>query len=383
MLGLPIVTGLAGFLPALVMFVVAYLFMTTTGLLLLEVNVWMGKDANILSMAERTLGRPAKWLCAILYLFLFYSLMIAYLAGGGALLSTTLGCLLGIKLSHTLAVIISVIIYGILDYAGTRSVDRFNRVMMVGLVIAYAALVIAGAQSVQGELLTFFNPKYALFVMPVIVIAFGFHNIVPTLQTYLRGSLKKLRLTIIVGNAIPLLVYLIWEWLILGLVPVEGEQGLVAALQGGMEATQALRACSDAGFVNTAAEYFALFAIITSFLGVSLSFVDFLSDGLNIAKTAYGKVKLCLLALVPPFVMALVYPTIFLKALSFAGGICAVILFGVVPALMVWVGRSKMGMRPTVIGGRVLLVVLILIALGVFGVELAQEVGLLAPPEVR
>jgi tyrosine-specific transport protein len=32
---------------------------------------------------------------------------------------------------------------------------------------------------------------------------------------------------------------------------------------------------------------------------------------------------------------------LFFKALNFAGGICAVILFGILPALMVWIGRYK------------------------------------------
>ena len=43
MLGLPILTGLAGFYPTLVMFFLAWAFMTTTALLLVEVNGWHKK----------------------------------------------------------------------------------------------------------------------------------------------------------------------------------------------------------------------------------------------------------------------------------------------------------------------------------------------------
>lgn len=43
MLGLPILTGLSGFAPSLVMFVLVWLFMTITGLLLVEANGWFSK----------------------------------------------------------------------------------------------------------------------------------------------------------------------------------------------------------------------------------------------------------------------------------------------------------------------------------------------------
>ncbi len=60
MLGLPVLTALAGFQPSVVMFVIAWLFMTTTGLLLTEVNIAFGDKAGIVTMAERTLGRREK-----------------------------------------------------------------------------------------------------------------------------------------------------------------------------------------------------------------------------------------------------------------------------------------------------------------------------------
>ena len=83
MLGLPIVTGIAGFFPSLVMFLVAWLFMTTTALLLLEALSWFNKPVNLLSIVEYTLGRVGKVVCWILYLFLFYALLVAYMSTSG------------------------------------------------------------------------------------------------------------------------------------------------------------------------------------------------------------------------------------------------------------------------------------------------------------
>ena len=78
MLGVPVLTASTGFLPSLALFVVVWLFMATTGLLLVEVNLWFGDGAGLVTMAERTLGRAGKIFTWGLFLFLFYSVMIAY-----------------------------------------------------------------------------------------------------------------------------------------------------------------------------------------------------------------------------------------------------------------------------------------------------------------
>ena len=167
---------------------------------------------------------------------------------------------------------------------------------------------------------------------------FGFHNLIPSLTTYFDSRPKPLIWTIIIGSSIPLLIYLLWEWIILGLVPL---QEFKTALDQGEIATEALKNAIGASWVVDAAQAFAFFAIVTSFLSVALSFVDFLADGLKIKKTPKGKIILSLLVLAPPFFCALLYPTIFLIALNSAGGFGAVILFGILPALMVWKGRYQ------------------------------------------
>ena len=77
MLALPVVTGMGGFFPAIVIFIICWLFSACTGLLLLEVCLWMPNDANIISMAHHLLGPIGKISAWILYLFLFYCLTIA------------------------------------------------------------------------------------------------------------------------------------------------------------------------------------------------------------------------------------------------------------------------------------------------------------------
>src|SRR3990172_6826253 len=93
MLGLPIVTGLAGFFPSLIMFFLAWLFMTFTGLLLVDVNSSFKRQVNFVTMVGHSLGRFGRLLCWVLYVFLFYSLLVAYTTGSGGLVSSFLGAL--------------------------------------------------------------------------------------------------------------------------------------------------------------------------------------------------------------------------------------------------------------------------------------------------
>ena len=71
MLGMPVVSAMAGFVPSVVMFICSWLFMLITGLLVLEVTLWFSKGVNIITMAGKTLGRAGQLLGWCLFLFLF------------------------------------------------------------------------------------------------------------------------------------------------------------------------------------------------------------------------------------------------------------------------------------------------------------------------
>lgn len=377
MLALPVITGIGGFFPSVVMFFIAWFFMTTTALLLLEANLTLGYQLSLISIAEKTLGRPGKILCWILFLFLFYSLSVAYISASGSILGTIVKDLLGYELSPWIGSFFFTIVFGIVLYVGTQVVDYFNRVLMLGLVISYCALVFLGSFHIRWDLLTQQQWKYAFAAIPVLIISFGFHNMIPSLAYYFKGDLPRLRKTIVIGSIIPLLVYLLWEAVMLGIIPLHGRAGLIHALNQGEAVTQALRNAVGRSWISTVGQAFALFAIITSFLAQSLSLVDFLSDGLKTSKEGFNRFLLILLTLVPPFCLAFLYPGIFIKALNIAGGFSAVFLFGVMPVLMIWVlrYRRKKTIATVLPLGRGLLLTILIISIAIFGLVAAEEIG--------
>lgn len=354
MLGLPVISALAGFKPSLLMFLVSWLFMTTTALLLLEVNLWFSAEVSIISMAGRTLGVGGKivsWLC---FLFLFYALGVAYIGGAGELIANFVLEATQVMIPHWVGSLAISLLFGLFVYLGTRAVDLFNRLLMAGLIATYLLLVVLGASHVSTSNLKYVDWSAAAFVLPVMIISFGFHNLIPSLSTYLQWDVKRLRIAIIGGSVLALGVYILWEWLILGLVPVQNNSDIRQVLSEGEMATQFLKEAVGSAWVVNVVQYFAFFAIVTSFLGNSLSFVDFLADGLRVRKSRWGKFCLCLLVIVPPFILSLIYPRIFLSALNYAGAFGAVILFGILPALMVWSGRyyKQLGQKHLVPGGK-------------------------------
>lgn len=374
MLGLPVISAMAGFTPSVWMFLISWLFMSCTALLLLEVNLWFRKEVSLVTMAGMTLGTTGKVVAWSCFLFLFYALGVAYISGSGELISDFTMDLTGYKIPNWTGSLALCFLFGIFLYLGTRAVDLFNRILMAGLIVSYFLLVILGAPHVNTEYLKFTNWGAAPFILPVMMISFGFHNMIPSLTSYLDGDRRRLRRTVLLGSSLPLLIYIIWEWLILGLVPVEGEGGFLQALEQGDMATHALRAITNNMWIVDLAQYFAFFAIVTSFLGNSLSFVDFLADGLKIKRTPKGKIFLCLLVIAPPFVFALIYPKVFLIALNYAGAFGAMTLFGILPAAMVWVGRKQLGenLQPLVPGGKGVLFLIIAAALAIMLLQLTD-----------
>jgi tyrosine-specific transport protein len=100
--------------------------------------------------------------------------------------------------------------------------------------------------------------------------------------------------------------------------------------------------------------------VITSFLGVSVCLTDFLADGLRLEKKGKNNLLVYGLTFVPPLVIVLFLPNIFVQALTYAGIYCVVLLI-LLPAWMVWAGRyhRHIAGEYAVWGGKLLLALLI------------------------
>nr|MCH9812222.1 hypothetical protein [bacterium] len=184
--------------------------------------------------------------------------------------------------------------------------------------------------------LLYTNYRYTFFPLPILVISFGFHNMIPPITHYLKGDIKRVKQSILLGSLLTLSIYLLWLFITLGSIPVDGKLGIMAAHKEGFDAARALSLLYPQTI--TATSILAFTAILTSFLAQAASVVHFYCDGLSIKKKSGTPFWILLLTLLPPLLIASIGPEIFYKALDF-GGMVAVVLFGIFPILMVYKGR--------------------------------------------
>lgn len=92
---------------------------------------------------------------------------------------------------------------------------------------------------------------------------------------------------------------------------------------------------------------------------MALGLIDFLSDGLKVKNEGIGKVFLGILIIVPTFIFGAYFERIFMLALETSGGFGDSILNGIMPVLMVWVGRYyyKFPDENRIPGGKPLLII--------------------------
>lgn len=356
MLALPVLTSLGGFVPSMAIFLLCWLFMAGTGLLFLEVCHWMDGDTNIVSMAGKTLGRKGKAFAWLLYLFMFYCLTLAYIVGCGNLVTEIL------PLPAWAGSLAFVIVFAPAVFLGARVVGRVNSLLMAGLMISYLTFVAIGIPYIDFENLTHIDWSSSLLALPVAFTSFGYQGIIPTLSRYMEFDIRRTRFVILLGSFLPLVAYVIWQWLILGIVPTFSENGLADTLAAGENAVHPLKYFLNHSSVYVVGQFFAFFALTTSFYGVTLGLLDFLADGLKVKKDFRGKFFLSLLVFIPPLLLAISYPKVFLVALGYAGGYGSALLLGLLPILMVWAGRygKKLPSEYSLFGGRATLTVMLL-----------------------
>lgn len=378
MLALPVSTGLAGFLPSLLLLIVCWLFMTYTAFLMLEVTFWMKEHTNLISMAKYTLGRWGEIVSWITYLFLLYALTTAYIAGSGPIVLDTIYQWTGVHLPAFAEPLPLLLIFGFFVYKGATLVDYANRFLMISLVIAYVFIVGLLLPHVDVAQLAYRNWKPLLTASSVVVTSFGFHIIIPTLSSYLHRNLRQLKLAILIGSIIPIVVYAIWELLALGIIPLTGPNSIAEGYESGKNGAELMSTVLGDSAIGLLTQSFAFCAIVTSFLGVSLSLTDFLADGLKIKKSRLGRIGLYLLTFIPPFIITLIDPRAFLSALEYAGAFGVIILLGLLPALMVWRGRYHMGLKSPykAPGGKCALLLVIIFSLVGIGLEIYHKFSL-------
>ena len=338
MLALPLASAGIGFSTSLILMIGLWALMAFTALLMVELHQFADSDATLHTLAHNILGTKGKWIASFAVMFLFYALCAAYIAGGGAQFNQRVMQITGLEMSSQITTLIFTLIVATVVTIGTHSVDKVNRVLF-GLKLVAMVLVLSFlAPNVTSQYLLSMPLQQGLIVaaIPVVFTSFGFHGSIPSIVRYLDGDVGSLRKVMIVGSALPLIIYVFWQGVTLGVVSQEqllNDSSLGALLVSLSETVHQ----SNLGMI---VGVFADLALLTSFIGVSLGLFEFMGDSLN-NKLGQGKrIKTALVTFIPPLGFALFYPQGFIMALGYAA-IALAVLAILLPTVMVYKVRFK------------------------------------------
>ena len=376
MLALPLASAGIGFSTSLLIMVALWLLMSFTALLMVEVHQYADSKATLHTLAKHILGDKGKWVATFAMLFLFYSLCSAYIAGGGSQFTHRIKDFTDISLPTSMGTILFTVIVAAVVTIGTSSVDRVNRILFTGKIVAMLLVLFFLAPNVTESYLLSMPLKQGLIVaaIPVIFTSFGFHGSIPAIVNYLDGDTKSLRKAIIIGSAIPLIIYVFWQLVTLGvlsqteLVQNSGLTALIGHLAVKVHHSN----------LSKVIGIFADLALLTSFLGVSLGLFEFLGDTLRKSTGTINRPVASVITFLPPLVFALFYPQGFIMALGYAA-IALAVLAIFLPIFMVVKVRQQAnsGTRYQVKGGTPALIITGVVGIAIISIQILISLGLL------
>ncbi|WP_028117003.1 amino acid permease [Ferrimonas senticii] len=333
MLALPLATAAIGFWPAMALMLGTWGFAAYSALIMLEVNLKVGSTCNYHHITGQVLGRNGQLVAMASMMALLYALTAAYLSGGGSLLALKLAGVM--TLPTGMGPLLFAVFVGSVAALGVKYIDQLTKVLFL-IMMAALAVVLLGLLP-QVELANVGVTRSSdvsgyMAVLPVLITSFGFHASIPTLVRYLDGDVKQLRIALVSGSTLPLLCYALWLLAALGSLSAAER----VALSDGDALAAMIALLSDKALwqgLSPALQLFADLALVTSFLGVSLSLFDYLTELFRMGSNAKGRIATWALTFLPPLALALFFPGGFVAVLGYAA-VPLVVLMVLLPALM-------------------------------------------------
>ena len=376
MLAMPLTSAGIGFGFTLVLLLGLWALLTFSALLFVELYQTAESDAGIGTLAEQYFGKTGRIVATAVLIIFLYALIAAYISGGGSLLKDLLPESFGDKVS----ILLFTVVFGSFIVIGTHSVDKINRVLFFVMLAAFAVVLSLMLPEIKFDNLMATPIDNALIISasPVFFTAFGFHGSIPSLNKYLDGNVKALRISILVGSAITLCAYILWQMSTHGLLTQNEFLQILkedATLNGLVKATLAI---TGSNMIAGAVKLFSTLALVTSFLGVGLGLLECIEDLLKRSfNISAGRISLGLMTFIPPLVFALFYPEGFILALGYAGQMFAFYAV-VLPVSLVWKARLAHTNLPyKVWGGNLTLIIVLVLGVIITSIPFAIRAGYL------
>lgn len=320
-LGIPYVVAKAGFL-------VGFILMLVLGVAFIFLNLFAGEvvlrtkeQHQLTGYAEKYLGRNGKRIMTFTMLFAIYGALTAYLIGEGETLRALFQ--FGEPLYYSLLFFILGVF---IVWRGMKSTGKAELILISLLFLVVISITLFSYQNLNFNNFTFFD--FSKFFLPYGIILFAMMGspAIPEMQEVLGKDKQLMKKAIIVGTCIPIILYIVFTFLIMGLVGVDQFEVLAP----------------NERIATVALSMYAhpLLGIFANILAILSMFTSFLTLGTALAQVyeydyAISRSLSMLLTFAIPVIIVIFNLTTFIAVLGITGAVAGG-LDGILITLMYW-----------------------------------------------
>lgn len=341
-LGLPYVFAKSGFLMGVFWLVVLGGIMLLANLYLGEVILRTKKNHQLTGYAKKYLGKWGSRLMFFAMVFGIYSALLAYLIGEG----DSFAQIFGIMSPLLWGVVFWVVMTFLLGF-GLKELKRIETWGVIAIVAIVLGIFIYFLPSVDYSHLLFFGKAHLFLPIGVVLFALLGFTSIPELKRVVGGNRKILKKAILVGTLIPVVLYILFSFIFIGILGVNVTE--VATLSFGPIVT-----------------ILGIFTMMTSFFVLSFSIKDMYEEDYGLSKMR-SFIWTSLAPLILYILVTLFNWDSFIEVLGI-GGVVSGGLTGILILAMNWKAKQKGDREPEYSVPINWFVILLLVAVFIFGV---------------
>ncbi|MDO8656420.1 MAG: aromatic amino acid transport family protein [Nanoarchaeota archaeon] len=352
-LGIPYVVAKAGFLVGFILILVLGIAFIFLNLFAGEVILRTKEQHQLTGYAEKYLGKNGKRIMTFTMLFSIYGALTAYLIGEGATLHAIFQ--FGEPLYYSLIFFFLAVC---IIWKGMKSTGKAELILISLLFLVVIFITVFSYNNLNFSNFTFFDFGKIFLPYGIILFAMTGSPAIPEMQQVLVKDKKLLKKAIIVGTCIPIILYIVFTFVIMGLV--------------GLDQFEVLAPNERIATVALSMYAHPILGILANFLAILSMFTSFLTLGTALTQVyeydyALSRSISMLLTFMIPLIIVLFNLTTFITILGITGAIAGG-LDGILITLMYWKAKVLGDRTPEYSLPPYTLIGSLLIVLFVFGI---------------
>ncbi len=338
-LGLPLQTGQAGFVPSIVGLILCWFLMGSTAwIMVYRLVVSREIITDMAKVYEKDLGKWAKYLNSAGYILTFYGLIVAHLCGAVSIIIHLIPFLHSIPHITTIVNIIYFVLVTAVILYGMETVRKCNTFFISGLLCIFLLLIILIVPYTKEVNLQHTNWANFPLQLPILITSLGFQVVIPAICKHaIELNVKRLHVfyILIIGIVIIFIINFAWLFAVIGTLPLTSPDqiSIVGAYNEGQPATVPIAKMLHSNAITFLALFFSFFVVTTSYFGLGMGFLNYMRD--LTSKYIKGSIYTdASITFIIPLIVSILYPDLFITILNFVGGFGVIVAFGMLPALL-------------------------------------------------